>query len=219
MRSGGESLDDALRTFMQVYRTTPNSDLDGKSLAEVMFGRRIRTVSSLLLPQSGCRSPLTRKSRRQHESFNEKHGAIAKIFQPGDSVYAQVHQANTWQWESATVIERIGKVNVFLVDSQRLIRSHANQLKKRAADSVRKDSTPLSIFVDEFGLPSPTPVHDLVPAPESPVVPTASEKDSGESEYFSESDFEEEPILEPTVNNKPKRTVRLLARFEPYYLN
>ncbi|XP_062533429.1 uncharacterized protein K02A2.6-like [Armigeres subalbatus] len=186
-----------------------------------MFGRRIRTVSSLLLPQSGCRSPLTRKSKRQNESFNQKHGAIAKIFQPGDSVYAQVHQANSWQWESATVIERIGKVNynVFLVDRQRLIRSHANQLKKRAADPVRKDSTPLSIFVDEFGLSSPTPVRDPVPAPESPVVPAASERDSGDSEYFSESDFEEEPILEPTVNNKPKRTVRLPARFEPYYLN
>ncbi|XP_062537789.1 uncharacterized protein K02A2.6-like [Armigeres subalbatus] len=69
------------------------------------------------------------------------------------------------------------------------------------------------------GLSSPIPVRDPVPAPESPVVPAASERDSGDSEYFSESDFEEEPILEPTVNNKPKRTVRLPARFEPYYLN
>lgn len=214
IRSGGESLDNALRTFLQVYRTTPTNDLDGKSPAEVMFGRPIRTISSLMLPLSECSSPSTEKAEKQNASFNKKHGAISKNFQPGDSIYVQVHQANSWKWEAATVIERIGKVNynVFLVDKQRLIRSHANQLKRRAADPIRTcEPTPLSVFVDEFGLSTTTttirqPVRDPEP-------------DSDDSEYFSESGSDEETAPQPIVNIRPRRTIQLPARFEPYYLN
>ncbi|KXJ79420.1 hypothetical protein RP20_CCG001205 [Aedes albopictus] len=190
-----------------------------------MFGRPIRTISSLLLPQTECCSPSSSKPEKQNEAFNKKHGAIVRTFEPGDAVYAQVHQANAWQWEAATVIERIGKVNynVFLVDRQRLIRSHANQLKKRAADPVRTlDSTPLSVFVDEFGLSCPTPVRHPHPGPRpgNPTVPATPEPDSGDSEYFSESGSEEAAAPPPNVNNnRPRRTTRLPARFEPYYLS
>ncbi|XP_062714152.1 uncharacterized protein K02A2.6-like [Aedes albopictus] len=76
IRSGGESLDSALQTFLQVYRTTPTSDLDGKSPAEIMFGRPIRTISSLLLPQTECYSPSSSKPEKQNEKFNKKHGAM-----------------------------------------------------------------------------------------------------------------------------------------------
>lgn len=101
-----------------------------------------------------------------------------------------------------------------------MIRAHTNQLKKRSGDPVRIDGpSPLSIFVDEFGLSDTAPIRRPAQQPGSPAV---SAPESGDSEYFSESDLEDEPAPQPTVNNnnnRPRRIVRLPARFEPYYLN
>ncbi|XP_062713505.1 uncharacterized protein K02A2.6-like [Aedes albopictus] len=154
IRSGGETLEEALYTFLQVYRTTPTGDLDGRSPAEVMFNRPLRTVSSMLRPIE--RANTESKGRtKQNAAFNKKHGALQRSFLNGDPVYAQVHRANSWQWEPATVIERIGKVNYNVF----LIRSHANQLKTRVPErrtAPADQLTPLSVFFDGFGLAIPT---------------------------------------------------------------
>ncbi|XP_062715677.1 uncharacterized protein K02A2.6-like [Aedes albopictus] len=122
IRSGGETLEEALCTFLQVYRSTPTNDLEGRSPAEIMFGRPIRTIQSMLRPSE--RGTASRDRKKQNDAFNKKHGAVQRNFQHGDSVYAKVHSTNSWRWESATVIEKIGNVNynVFLNDQQRLIR-------------------------------------------------------------------------------------------------
>lgn len=80
-------------------------------------------------------------------------------------MYAKVHRADSWQWVSGTVIEKIGAVNynVFLDEQGRLIRSHTNQLKTRfqQPDQESHQQTSLSIFFDNFGL--------TIPAAEPPV--------------------------------------------------
>lgn len=38
IRSGGESIEDSLQTFLTVYRSTPTHDLGGQSLAQKMLG-------------------------------------------------------------------------------------------------------------------------------------------------------------------------------------
>lgn len=133
----------------------------------------------------------------QNDAFNRKHGAVKRSFQHGDSVYAKVHRANSWQWEPATVIEKVGSViyNVFLEDQHRLIRSHANQLKTRVPESSPAGRpTPLSIFFDGFGLPAPaevppTGIHDEDPAPQQFEEPlTANRDDSYLTEDFSEDE-------------------------------
>ncbi|XP_029709184.2 uncharacterized protein K02A2.6-like [Aedes albopictus] len=226
IRSGGNTLQEALQTFLQVYRSTPTADLGEKSPAEVMFGRPIRTVSTLLLPPKHSAPELQPKARKQNERFNKKHGAVSRKFAPGDPVYAQVHQANSWQWQAATVIERIGSVtyNVFLEDRQRLIRSHTNQLKHRAVDSApdpvpSQSSSPLSIFFDGFGLDV---ASQAVPNPAPAELDQRNlEIGTDESEYFSEDDDEEPPQPDPVpipVPARERRQTRLPARFEPYWM-
>ncbi|XP_062541115.1 uncharacterized protein K02A2.6-like [Armigeres subalbatus] len=230
IRSGGETLEEALQTFLQVYRSTPNTGLGEKSPAEVMFGRRIRTVSSMILPPNHSTTDLQSQLKRQNERFNKKHGAVARQFLTGDKVYAQVHQGNSWQWQAATIIERIGKVNynVLLEDKQRLIRSHGNQLKHRAVESVpdpvlNQRISPLSIFFDGFGLDVSSPVLPTIaenPLP-ADADPPILEIGSDESEYFSESSDEEQPQQHPVSVSTPvreRRQIRVPARFEPYWM-
>ncbi|XP_055603986.1 uncharacterized protein K02A2.6-like [Uranotaenia lowii] len=222
IRSGGETLEEALLIFLQVYRTTPTADLGNKSPAEIMFGRSIRTVSSILLPTTQC-IPAT-----QTEQQTVKNGAVSRQFAPGDSVYVQVHQGNAWQWQAATVIERIGRVNynVFLQDRQRLIRSHINQLKHRATKTVpdpgaNQDPSPLSGFVDGFGLEVPTQaVPAVIPHP-----PPNGAVDSDGSEYYSDGSSENDgppqpdPVPVPVATPaRERRQTRLPSRFEPYWM-
>lgn len=240
IRSGGETLEEALQTFLQVYRTTPTADLGGKSPAEVMFGRPIRTISSMILPPSYSTAAAQSKAESQNQRFNKKHGAVSRQFAPGDSVYAQVHQGNSWQWHAATVIERIGRVNynVFLEDRQRLIRSHTNQLKQRAAESVpdrdaNQGPSPLSVFFDGFGLDVPSAAVQATATNPDPSIPqnendlSLQAEETDESQYYTEGSDEEDegnpPQLDPapvpsTPLARERRQIRLPARFEPYWM-
>ncbi|XP_055522565.1 uncharacterized protein K02A2.6-like [Wyeomyia smithii] len=166
IRSGGKGLEEALNTFLQVYRSTPTDDLGNKSPAEIMLGRPVRTISSLLKPcDSGI---LLRNKTKQNDAFNKRHGAVHRGFKQGDLVYAKIYAPNSWQWKPATVIEKIGAVNynVLLEEGNRLIRSHANHLKTRFQKccSSEKHPSPLSIFFDGFGLNIPAEVPQNVPA-------------------------------------------------------
>ncbi|XP_055522646.1 uncharacterized protein K02A2.6-like [Wyeomyia smithii] len=221
IRSGGETLEEALQTFLQVYRTTPTVDFGNKSPAEIMLERPIRTVSSMLLPPDQTISTAQAKAAQQNEQFNKKQ------FVPGDLVYAQVHQGNSWHWGAATVIERIGRVNynVLLQDRQRLIRSHIDQLKPRSVEVVSNATTsydPLSIFVDGFGLDRLD-----IPAVQAvePNLAPEEETETDGSHYFSDDSNEEDdppqpdpvsiPVLTPV---RPKRNIQLPARFRPYWM-
>lgn len=136
-----------MQRFLQVYRTTLTIDLDDKSPAEVMFNRTVRTTSGLL-PPTKFSSKSSTKFYRQNAAFNTKHGAVPRDFVPGDAVFAQVHRGNSWQWQPASVVEKIGKVNcnVLLEDQRRLICAHANQLKRRVVEkSPLPVATPLSV--------------------------------------------------------------------------
>ncbi|XP_055585498.1 uncharacterized protein K02A2.6-like [Uranotaenia lowii] len=223
IRSGGETLEDALRTFLTVYRSTPTED--GQSPAQRMMGRPMRTVSSLLLPPKPTRVRPSSVMNRQTETFNQKHGAISKQFKPGDTVYAQVHHKNSWSWKAGVVIERIGNVNynVQLQESQRLIRSHANQLRTRLSEEVEsKTESPLSIFLDGFGLqisqpPRPVPQADeSVPEPEDGAEPHFNSSLLTDDESLK-SDEGETKVPEE-VPARPKRLLRLPSKLEGYWM-
>ncbi|XP_058456779.1 uncharacterized protein K02A2.6-like [Malaya genurostris] len=229
MRTGGESLEEALYTFLNVYRSTPTSDLNGKAPAELMFGRPIRTISSLLKPTERSTDSTFRNRKNQNNSFNKKHGAVKRAFQHGDTVYVKVHRANSWQWQPATVIEKIGTVNynVFLEDQHRLIRSHANQLNARVPEpSTVGNPTPLSVFFDGFGLTAPKALNVPVDNPdpqllEEPVLDESNEasltNDSSEDEVVGNE--ESVPVQSSTpILERGRRMIQLPARFKPYWM-
>lgn len=90
IRSVGESLEDALHTFLTVYRSTPIHDLGGHSPAQKMLGRPMWTAA-LLKPSDSQRHQNLEATELQDvtERKNRK-------FDRGDTVYVQVHQANSW---------------------------------------------------------------------------------------------------------------------------
>ncbi|XP_055542898.1 uncharacterized protein K02A2.6-like [Wyeomyia smithii] len=136
----GEKIAKTLQVFLQTYRSTPSRTLQGKSPTELMLGRKMRTILSLLKPTQ--RQPAT-VNQKQNEQFNRKHGTVSRSFQTGDKVYAKVYTANKWIWSAGEVIEAIGNVNYNVLlkvqhKRRKLIRSHANQLKHREADGTSK---------------------------------------------------------------------------------
>ncbi|XP_058837817.1 uncharacterized protein K02A2.6-like [Topomyia yanbarensis] len=171
IKEGRATMREALSTFLLTYRSTPCfSSPDGKSPAEVMFGRPIRTSLDLLRPP-----PDSVQFEQPSESRPLKRECKAK-----DPVYAKVFVKNQWHWAPGTVLECIGRVmyNVQL-DNRRLVRSHVNQLRDRAISedlnvSTSTDSTklPLNILLDAWNLPVRRTTDPL--AHSTPVAPLTS---------------------------------------------
>ncbi|XP_062542398.1 uncharacterized protein K02A2.6-like [Armigeres subalbatus] len=129
--SGGETLRDAINTFLVCYRSTPcRSAPEGKSPAELLLGRKLRTSLDLLKPPTSFYKQAESKKESQ---FNRKHGTKARNYDAEELVWTKVHRNNTWSWEPGQALERIDRViyNVWLPEKRNLIRSHCNQLKKR----------------------------------------------------------------------------------------
>ncbi|XP_062704639.1 uncharacterized protein K02A2.6-like [Aedes albopictus] len=168
IQAGGEDLDEALDIFLTCYRSTPCRNAPGgKSPAEILIGRPLRTSLELLRPPSKFTKATNSKQDRQ---FNEKHGAKEKNFEVQDKVYAQVHQGNNWSWVAGEIVERVGRVmyNVWL-------RSHSNQLRKRYNDvnevpNQVEPSIPLDILLGAWGLNQPEDSHasSVEPPPAEP---------------------------------------------------
>ncbi|XP_055622875.1 uncharacterized protein K02A2.6-like [Toxorhynchites rutilus septentrionalis] len=173
IQAGGETLDEALNTFLLCYRSTPcRSAPGGKSPAELLLGRPLRTSFELLRPPSKFNK---NNSLKQNQQFNTKHGAKEKCFDVQDQVYAQVHRGNDWNWVPGVIVERVGTViyNVWIPQQQQLIRSHSNQLRKRYGSEVptmseTDPSISLDILLGSWGLnpsnPSAAPEEMIPPA-------------------------------------------------------
>ena len=135
-------------------------NIDFAALTAGIFSRPLQTISSLLKPSEHGEDEL-RNRMKEAKFFNKKHGAVKRCYQQGDAVYVKVYRRNSWQWEAATVIEKIGNgyYNVFLKEKQQLVRSHTNQLKSRMANgqNIAEFLTPLSVVLDNFGLKTPLP--------------------------------------------------------------
>ncbi|XP_055604793.1 uncharacterized protein K02A2.6-like [Uranotaenia lowii] len=167
--AGGEALDEAIDTFLLCYRSTPcRSAPGGKSPAEVLLGRPIRTSLDLLRPPSA----VFPNESGQDEQFNRKHGAKPRNYVPQDLVWAKVFRNNKYSWEPGRVLERIRKVmyNIWLPGLAILIRSHCNQLRIRheagghqsTSSEFQLPQVPLNILLDSWGLGNSNPSSEQV---------------------------------------------------------
>lgn len=123
------NLDDNIQSFLFSYRTTPISNGSTSiSPSELLFGRKIRTTFDLLKPNTP--EPLFRNVQMENQ-FNKKHGAKERIFAIGDKVYTKNFKNNSWRWEEAVIISKVGDVNYLVRTPDRSIQAHTNQLKLR----------------------------------------------------------------------------------------
>ncbi|XP_055522952.1 uncharacterized protein K02A2.6-like [Wyeomyia smithii] len=169
----GETVEEAVDIFLQCYRSTPcRSAPEGKSPAELLLGRAMRTSLELLRPPTQTSKS---DSSFQEKQFNRKHGARARNYHPQDIVWAKVFRHNKWFWEAETVIERIGSVlyNIWLPAKETLIRSHCNQLRSRKQAAPQDEqgqaaslNIPLSILLDTCGIGNATSSEHAAPVDE-----------------------------------------------------
>ncbi|CAL8101398.1 unnamed protein product [Calicophoron daubneyi] len=141
-----------LRVFLNAYRTTPNPNApQGKSPAECMLGRPIRTIFTNMLPRS---TPYGQRNTKMDDRFNRQHGARPKVFRPGDLVLARDYRSTEF-WRPGTITGRRGNVLYEVqVGRQTWIR-HANQLRPNhgQVQALPPPSIQLDILLDTFDLP------------------------------------------------------------------
>lgn len=149
LQAGKCSLENVLNTFLLTYRTTPNPNApEGKSPAELMYNRQLRTSLDLL------RAPRVNPPTKRMNDRSQP-----RSFLPKDAVYTKVYAKNKWSWTCGIVLERVGRVlyNVWINDSK-MIRSHINQLRSRIStvnhskNPTQHPRLPLEILLQQCNL-------------------------------------------------------------------
>ncbi|KYN20078.1 Uncharacterized protein K02A2.6 [Trachymyrmex cornetzi] len=124
-----------LQDFLYSYRYTPcTAAPEGKSLAEIFFGRRINSPFSKLIPSSWKPSPaavedLSIKNQNMQRQFEQHHGTRSRTLKPGDRVIVAFKDKR-----ELGVIEHILSNSRFqvLLDNGRSVERHINHIWKRS---------------------------------------------------------------------------------------
>lgn len=147
---------DNIQEILRAYRATPNSRGPfGKSPAELLYGRPMRLPISNILPPPAL--PDSQRNTMMEQQFNRKHGAVPRSFAEEERVLIRLHKAA--EWKEASIIEQMGNVMYNVLLQGRVLRLHANQIRRNPANSLPDD-----VLYDD-----PEPVSNNVqPAPPPP---------------------------------------------------
>ncbi|XP_035792094.1 uncharacterized protein K02A2.6-like [Anopheles albimanus] len=210
------AMQEALDIFLLTYRSTPSKVLeDGRTPAEVMIGRKLRTCLEILKtpPKSPCNASHT----------------YSRMFKIGDPVYAKKYRYNSWKWIPGVVIKRIGSVMYLLGNEHgEKWRSHVNQLRKRSlgdditvtADRNSRIATDILLDAWELRNDAREPLSTATLSQPSSGSPASPPSSSPESSSSSPSNPDEPPVLvspdsatassgSPTPVQHPRRSSRV----------
>jgi hypothetical protein len=151
---GEGSVDEILPKFLKIYRTTPSrSTKNNQSPADNIFKYKFKNEWRLLKPQS---VPVIIRNHKEEAQFNKRHGAKERKFRKGEKVAVKRFFNNKSHWRDAIIIEKVGNVlyNVLISKTRKLIRAHANQIRKVDCNvEIQGDKAPLDILMEEFMIP------------------------------------------------------------------
>ncbi|PIO53920.1 hypothetical protein TELCIR_24728, partial [Teladorsagia circumcincta] len=121
-----------LNMILQAYRSTSNESLSNRTPAEVFLGRKLQTRMSLLSPIKNTpkSSSAPESQNKMKEQFNRRNRVTPKAFTSGDVVYAQIWKAPNFIWKTGTIVRRFGRVNYEVEVEGKLMRKHANELRR-----------------------------------------------------------------------------------------
>jgi hypothetical protein len=225
---GEGNVDERLRQFLTNYRRTPSNALDGKSPFELMTGRKMPTRHDHLLATATAKDKRgDAQDARMELQFNRHHGAVHRNFNPGEPIYYQLHQNNGWSWQAGTVIKKMGLANFEVKVGERVVKAHANQLKKRfVKDEIEYDVDDFSSPINDFYASQDNMTGGNVEVEmrqENLESETEDEYQSFASEDQDETEPEinseiEDPLPEPSPPRptRPQRTTRMPAKFKDF---
>nr|XP_049463733.1 uncharacterized protein K02A2.6-like [Anopheles coluzzii] len=194
----GTSLQEALDTFLLVYRSSPNPSLgNAKSPADIMLGRQMRTTLNLLRPPS----PETISMENEPKPSRQ--------FQPNDLVYFKRFAGNGWRWVAGTIVKQLGHVMYMIgTDDQKMFRSHINQIRKRyerhhhVPASVTHRKLPIDVLLDTWQL-TPQPSTGTSRIPPQPVDPEHVDISVSPHQPSSETNGPYVPATSPATYTRP----------------
>ncbi|CAH8671840.1 unnamed protein product [Schistosoma bovis] len=164
LKARGEgTTEDIIERFLVAYRTTPHDLLpNSKSPAEMLMGRKLRTVHGAMKPkQVAQQSPQMKNTRIPYEV--------------GTKVYARDYRHGCDKWVEGEITQKHGNVMYDVKVNQEIWTRHHNQLRSREAkekEAITKH-VPLDLLLDTFQLP--------------PIPPTETTKSSTQVEHPSGS--------------------------------
>jgi hypothetical protein len=133
MKDDRTPLQELLSRFLFDNRNTPHSTT-GRSPAELMMGRRLRSRLDLIKPETG-----DRVFRNQERA---QRGVVAPQFQVGDRVYARQFQRTGANYAAGVITERRENYSyVMRLDTGALIHRHVDHLKRAAVGDLGRTST------------------------------------------------------------------------------
>ncbi|CAH8590762.1 unnamed protein product [Dicrocoelium dendriticum] len=116
-----------LDRFLFSYRSTP-TEATGKSPAELMFGRNLRTRLHLLFP-----NPRVEVQERQKKFVSSEESKPEVTFQDHQPVYTRLPHEQCWQ--PATVLDSSGSQNDLQLPDGRVVRRHSDHVRPRSTDT------------------------------------------------------------------------------------
>ncbi|CAG2226121.1 unnamed protein product [Mytilus edulis] len=111
--------------FLFTYRLTQHATT-AIAPAEMLMGRRPRSLLDLTYPNINSRSTETTKTKKSHDKT-----AQVRNFNVGDSVYILSHNREA-KWITGTLIKKIGPVSFVIgLNDGRTIKRHQNQIRHK----------------------------------------------------------------------------------------
>lgn len=215
--------------FLLSYRSTPHS-VTGKTPAELLFNRKLKTRLSLLKPHI---SSIKDKEEKHLLSFHEL-SKNTRNFYPGDLVWVRNFQQRGDKWIKGTIIKRISLVlyEVQLLDG-RLVKKHIDQIRCQPVFEAVNDETnpenkqtnehviqspivPQTINIPETESMSQTDQQNPIQSPSEAIEhDNTKETELNQNEHFSNNDRSQN-VAQTNINNRPKRIRRPPAYLRDY---
>lgn len=129
MRRGKGVLQSRLYQFLLHYRTTPHT-VTGKTPAELMFGRRIKTRLDLLHPSGG--TPLPQPQKETCKEPPRK----ARELEVGDAVWVRNYRGSP-RWLPGLITIKMGPRNYKVRVDKQTQKRHIDQLRIRCMEPAR----------------------------------------------------------------------------------
>ena len=159
-QKGGSSFLSILSDFLRTYRNVPHTTT-GRTPAELLFGRALRTHISIVLPNTADR---VKSYLKPPETIQEP-----RQFKSGDLVWVRDFRPNARQkWVQGTVLVPVGTLQYNVsIEGSNTRKVHVDQLLKRVSQVVKgiaagTSNVPITVPREEVSVIS-VPSTDIVP--------------------------------------------------------
>ena len=140
-------------TLTEPHQITPNPQApEGKSPAEHIFRRKMRTPHDLMRPSE---NQIGKRNSRMEHRYNRHHGAVPRTFRVGQHVVVKDYRNRQEKWTFGRITKRVGNVIFEVQVGSDIWIRHANQLRLQndCIQTTDVSALPFETLLHTFALP------------------------------------------------------------------